>query len=751
MTAEEQSSQFLHMGPFTDQFKGGYDIKQEHLKSGYEIKKEQFSDARDTSTESSPNQHTKLPVSNFNPYLYQTLFNRGLPDLVPAQVQQPQEHERDSPPPHQLDLSTKSRGGGENEDETQPDQPTYNEILSQGQLDQKQMIQNMLAMQAQQSSQAQAQELVQARAQAAHALAQAHAQFSRQFSKPGDFYTARTSPEPPLNGDNNVVGESNDKEPEFQSRNLYGHLVKPEPTPAHQMFPSYLPPTTLTNMDELKQSSSQVPVATSNFSGVNSFQHFGGYPFRPGFPSPLLSGFAGMHPFLRHPTIAGLSPPNTPLVPQADTQADNPTNLVQRPEGSPSTFPLTPDSAGVPVTKEETGVFQFPSRQAEQHQSHAHGSHHDPSQSHGGGGQGLQTISNQYLQSLLKQEQHMSGYSEQAGRTDFANQYKQEPGHYSSSNASEQHMLKFPLSGGYPGMPQFPGPVRGQEPVKPERQERPLMHNGKKVRNPRTIYSSAQIQQLEITFQKTQYLALPERADLASALGLTQTQVKIWFQNRRSKYKKQAKGGGGSVLPDHLEGASPAPSSDNPSSPIEESLSPNPMMNNQHPPRGPSPNNMIHPMSSPNNMIHTLPSSNNMIRPLPSPNNMNHPLPSPNNMIHSMVSQNSTMHPMPPSNPTMNSILSAPSPNSTMQHISSVPSPAESTSPNTMEEPQNWSQCDTKQPSMTPFFSQVDTKPLNMAPFFSHAGTNSYSNFPWFQQAQAAVAGGTSEEQNQDY
>ena len=50
---------------------------------------------------------------------------------------------------------------------------------------------------------------------------------------------------------------------------------------------------------------------------------------------------------------------------------------------------------------------------------------------------------------------------------------------------------------------------------------------GKKMRKPRTIYSSLQIQQLERRFQRTQYLALPERADLASTLGLTQTQVGI--------------------------------------------------------------------------------------------------------------------------------------------------------------------------------------------------------------------------------
>ena len=48
---------------------------------------------------------------------------------------------------------------------------------------------------------------------------------------------------------------------------------------------------------------------------------------------------------------------------------------------------------------------------------------------------------------------------------------------------------------------------------------------GKKMRKARTIYSSLQIQQLERRFLRTQYLALPERAELASILGLTQTQV----------------------------------------------------------------------------------------------------------------------------------------------------------------------------------------------------------------------------------
>ncbi|KAM8836785.1 homeobox protein Dlx4b isoform 1-T2 [Spinachia spinachia] len=69
---------------------------------------------------------------------------------------------------------------------------------------------------------------------------------------------------------------------------------------------------------------------------------------------------------------------------------------------------------------------------------------------------------------------------------------------------------------------------------------------GKRIRKPRTIYSSLQLQALHQRFQQTQYLALPERADLAAKLGLTQTQVKIWFQNKRSKYKKILKRGSAS-------------------------------------------------------------------------------------------------------------------------------------------------------------------------------------------------------------
>lgn len=65
--------------------------------------------------------------------------------------------------------------------------------------------------------------------------------------------------------------------------------------------------------------------------------------------------------------------------------------------------------------------------------------------------------------------------------------------------------------------------------VKEEPEAEVRMVNGKpkKVRKPRTIYSSYQLAALQRRFQKAQYLALPERAELAAQLGLTQTQVSL--------------------------------------------------------------------------------------------------------------------------------------------------------------------------------------------------------------------------------
>merc|ERR1712157_147496 len=61
----------------------------------------------------------------------------------------------------------------------------------------------------------------------------------------------------------------------------------------------------------------------------------------------------------------------------------------------------------------------------------------------------------------------------------------------------------------------------------------------RKPKRIRTAFTPGQLLALEKEFESNHYVVGQERKDLAKKLDLTETQVKVWFQNRRTKYKRQ--------------------------------------------------------------------------------------------------------------------------------------------------------------------------------------------------------------------
>lgn len=64
--------------------------------------------------------------------------------------------------------------------------------------------------------------------------------------------------------------------------------------------------------------------------------------------------------------------------------------------------------------------------------------------------------------------------------------------------------------------------------------------NASHSKRPRTAFTSSQLQRLKHEFERCKYLTGEKRQYLANELNLNESQIKIWFQNKRAKIKKSS-------------------------------------------------------------------------------------------------------------------------------------------------------------------------------------------------------------------
>lgn len=82
------------------------------------------------------------------------------------------------------------------------------------------------------------------------------------------------------------------------------------------------------------------------------------------------------------------------------------------------------------------------------------------------------------------------------------------------------------------------GPLNLSTNIK-ESEDQDSNEDGDKLKKPRTSFSGWQIYELERLFEEKKYINNEERKTFSNYLGVSAQQVKVWFQNRRTKWKRE--------------------------------------------------------------------------------------------------------------------------------------------------------------------------------------------------------------------